>query len=106
MQQHGQQIMQASFADDSGSIKEPLSSVAISSRPKQRYAENQAPGWVDDPYKHQDILTKHQAIASGLKMQAKLAATFDAIFAWTDPLRLRKLAQIHFSLPSGITILK
>jgi hypothetical protein len=33
MQQHGQQIMQASFADDSGSIKEPLSSVAISSRP-------------------------------------------------------------------------
>jgi hypothetical protein len=52
MQQHGQQIMQASFADDSGSIKEPLSSVAISSRPKQRYAENQAPGWVDDPYKH------------------------------------------------------
>jgi hypothetical protein len=56
--------------------------------------------------KHQDILTKHQAIASGLKMQAKLAATFDAIFAWTDPLRLRKLAQIHFSLLSGITILK
>ena len=56
--------------------------------------------------KHQKILTKHQAIASRLKMQTQLVATFDAIFAWTDPLRLRKLAQIPYSLPSDIAILK
>jgi hypothetical protein len=39
-------------------------------------------------------------------MQAQLAATFDAIFAWTAPLRLRKLAQIPCSLPSDIEIPK
>jgi hypothetical protein len=35
--------MRASFADGSGSIKEPLPSVAISSQPKHRSAENHAP---------------------------------------------------------------
>ena len=39
-------------------------------------------------------------------MQAQLAAILDAVFAWTDPLRLSKLSQIPCSLPSDIEILK
>jgi hypothetical protein len=48
------------LADNSGSIKEPLLSVAISSRLKQRSAEYNVPGRVDDLYKQQSTTAKAQ----------------------------------------------